>query len=77
MHIAKPLSQKLKKLKIKNLKCEDKKMCKRLKFYGISMGDDYILSDTKIFKNSKKVTISYIYKPIKVYYVSKLHTLGK
>jgi len=77
MHIAKPLSQKLKKLKITNIKCKDKKMCKRLKFYGITMGDEYILSDNKISNNSKKVTISYIYKPIKVYYVSKLHTLGK
>ena len=77
LHIAKKLSNKLKKLNINKISCEDKQMCKRLKFYGIKEGEKYLLSNSKITKKSKKVTISYIYKPIKVYYVSKLHTLNK
>ncbi len=74
-HIAKKLSKKLKTLNINNILCNDKTMCKRLHFYNISQGKKYILSKTKLSKDSKKVTISYINTPIATYYVSKLHTL--
>ena len=74
-HIAKELSKKLKLLNINQISCQDKELANRLKFYGISRGEKYLLSDTKLSKNAKKVTISYTFKPIKTYYVSKLHTL--
>ncbi len=74
-HIAKELSKKLKLLDINQLSCQDKNLALRLKFYGISNGKKYLLSENKLSQNSKKVTISYTFKPIKTYYVSKLHTL--
>ncbi len=74
-HIAKQLSNKLKALNINQVSCQNKDLTNRLKFYGISKGEKYLLSDTKLSQNAKKVTISYTFKPIKTYYVSKLHTL--
>ncbi len=71
-HIAKELAKELKKVGIDEVKA-DKKMQKRLKFYGISEGEKYIISNKKIPNSFKSVTISYIDKTVALFYVSKLH----
>ena len=72
-HVAKELASKLKEENINHISCEDKKMCLRLKFYGIDMGDKYYLSKSKASNSCKKVTISYKKRVIASYCVSKLH----
>ena len=72
-HIVKELATRLKEIGINSVQCEDKKLALRLKFYQISGGDKYYLSTRQSGDLYKKVTISYISKPIKTYYVSKLH----
>jgi len=72
-HIAKELATKLKEQNIDEISCEDKNLCLRLKFYGISSGDKYFLSKSKDSNSCKKVTISYKNKAIASYCVSKLH----
>jgi hypothetical protein len=71
-NIAKELAEKLKELGIQKVTA-DKKMQLRLRFYGIEKGNLYKLSENKIHDNDQKVTISYIKKPVKVYYVSKVN----
>ena len=69
---AKEISMKLKKDGIVSLKCKDRFLSLRLKFYGIKNGDQYILSDYPTRK-SKCVTISYYNRPVFRVYVSKIH----
>ncbi len=71
-HVAKELASKLKELGIDGI-VTDYRMQKRLKFYGINKGNSYELTDSKNSNTIKSVTISYINRPIKTYYVSKLH----
>jgi hypothetical protein len=71
-HVAKELATSLKDIGINEVKT-DKKMQKRLKFYGISESDKYKLTENKIEKNIESVTISYFNRPIKTLYVSNLH----
>jgi len=64
MHIAKELSQELKKRNIKCIKA-DSNMAIRLRFYGIDSCNQNILKEEKISEsNTKSVTISYKYRPI-------------
>ncbi len=71
-NIAKELAEKLKQLNVHEVTV-DKKMQLRLKFYGINRGNTYILTDKPQDSSAKKVTISYIKKPVKSYYVSKVN----
>ncbi len=71
-HIAKELSNKLKNSGINNI-LTSKKMSKRLKFYGIRSGDDYLVQDILDKNNIQSVTIRYFGKAIGTFYVSKLH----
>ena len=72
-HVAKELATNLKEIGINSIQCEDKKLALRLKFYQISSGNQYYLSARQSGDLYKKVTISYKFRPIKTYYVSKLH----
>jgi len=72
-HIAKELALQLKKDGITQIKCKDTRLCKRLEFYGIDLGDRYLISEENTPKSFKKVTISYKSTPIATYSVSKLH----
>ena len=73
MHIAKELAQ---KLKTKNINCisSSKRMEKRLKFYGVTKCNKYILEETK-YQNEDRdsVTISYKNKPVYFANVTKLN----
>lgn len=73
-HIVKELSQKLKEKNIKNIKCDDKSLELRLKFYGVDKGNTFQLSlcDQNI-SNTQKVTLSYMNYPIICYSVSKVN----
>ncbi len=72
-YFAKELADKLKENGIYNIKCDNKKLQKRLLFYGIKEGDKFFLSDKKINNYFKKVTLSNIKEIKKVYYVSKIN----
>jgi len=72
-HIAKELSEELKKQNIDKISCKNNSLCLRLKFYGLTMGDKYEIYEDKNINNCKKVTISYKSVPIASYCVSKLH----
>jgi uncharacterized membrane protein YhdT len=72
-HIAKELASKLKDKNIDAISCEDKDLCLRLKFYGLTMGDKFFVQSYKKLNNCKKVTISYSSIPIASYCVSNLH----
>jgi len=72
-HIAKELAASLKAVGINSIQCEDEKLALRLRFYQISSGNQYYLSTRQSGDLYKNVTISYKSKPIKTYYVSKLH----
>jgi len=72
-HIAKELAYKLKDENINYISCKDKKLCLRLKFYGLDMGNKYFIEKKKSLTSCKKVTISYNSIPIAHYYVSNLH----
>jgi hypothetical protein len=71
-HIAKELSQALKRNGIDYI-VTDKKMLKRLEFYGIHSGNNYIVQDIFDRDNVKSVTISYFGKSIQAFHVSKIH----
>ncbi len=73
-YFVKELSKKLKKMGINGIVCEDEKLCLRLKFYGIKEGDRYLIFENGVKVNrSKKVSIRYINRPVKIYYVSKIN----
>jgi len=73
MHIAKELA---KDLKLKGVNCitSDKRMENRLKFYGVTKCNKYILKESQqLNKNSINVTISYKNKPVYFANVTKLN----
>jgi len=72
MQIADNLATKLKTLNIHCVNANNHKIQARLKFYGISYCPGIYLTKFKQ-KNSYKVTISYISKPVYIRYVTKLH----
>ncbi len=71
-HVAKELASELKDAGIDNVTI-NYRMQKRLKFYGISFGERYLIDNVSKVNSIKNVTISYIGTPIKTFYVSKLH----
>ncbi len=71
-NIAKELAAQLKARGIREITAGNK-MQKRLAFYGIVPSRIYILRTKPLSKSDLKVTISYINKPIKTYYVSKVN----
>ncbi len=71
-NIAKELAFKLKDMDIDKIQTSEK-LQKRLQFYSVFRGKNYFLSDINESSNFKKVTISYMNKPIKTYYVSKVN----
>ncbi len=74
-YFAKELSESLKKIGIYQINCEDEQLCLRLKFYGIKEGGKFLISSKKpISKSFKKVSIRYINRDVKNYYVSKINT---
>ena len=60
----------LKEHNLNYIKCNNKKLCKKLYFYGIKKGDNYFIS---FDKSLKKVSISHNSKKIYDFYVSKLN----
>jgi len=64
------ISTKLEKLNINKIYCNDKKLCKKLYFYGIKKGKIYYLHWNK---HTKKVSISHNNRKIYNFYVSKLN----
>ncbi len=71
-NIAKELASKLKSLGVMGV-TTSKRLQKRLEFYGIDKNPRVILSRKRRSNKDMKVTISYIKKPIKSYYVSKVN----
>ncbi len=71
-NIAKELALKLKSLGVTGI-TTSRRLQKRLAFYGISKSPSVILSQKPLSNEDVKVTISYIKKPIKSYYVSKVN----
>ncbi len=73
-HIVKELSQKLKDKNITNIKCDNKSLELRLKFYGVNKGNDLqLLLCDKNISDTQKVTLSYMNYPIICYSVSKVN----
>jgi len=72
-HVARELAYELKSLGFQNIKCENKEMALRLKFYGIFDGNKYLLSD-RYGMNAKKVSVVYSGVVVATYYVTKVNT---
>ena len=72
-HFVKDLSIELKKLNINSIKCDDKKLQLRLKFYNIYVSNSYLLSENQRDNYLYKVTISNNGKINKIFYVSKIN----
>ncbi|WP_281951128.1 glycosyltransferase family 39 protein [Nitrosophilus kaiyonis] len=72
-HISKQLANSLKKMGITCIKTYDKKLSLQLKFYDICNHSNFILTDRKLYRNSKKVSIRYKKIVLKNYYVSKIN----
>lgn len=70
MHVAKELASQLHRNNIECIDAQDKKLQLRLRFYHITQCQDYHLEKVSS-PGAKKVTISYIKKPIYKTYVSK------
>ena len=70
-HFAKEISQILLENKINNVKIYDKKLQKRLEFYGIKEGDEYLVSLNNINNYNYKYSITYIDKKLIDIYVYK------
>ena len=73
-YIVKELAEELKKLDIKNLKTDNKKLALRLQFYGINYDKNILLSNKKYNKNDMVVYIKYRHKVIKTFYIQNLNT---
>ena len=71
-NIARELAEKLHALGVQKV-TTDRKMQLRLRFYGIGEGREYLLQTKPYAPDDQKVTISYIKKPVKVYFVSKVN----
>jgi hypothetical protein len=72
MHVAKELSAVLHHDNIKCIDAGNEKLQLRLRFYGITHCEAYRL-ENEMAPRSKKVTISYIKKPIYEMYVTKVN----
>ena len=70
-HIAKEVAQKLKAKNISKILCRDYKLQKRLKYYGITIGNDLYLTNIKV-KSSDKFSIKYMNKEIEKFYIIKI-----
>lgn len=70
-HFAKEIAEILKKNKIDNIKTFDKKLEKRLEFYGINKGNEYIVSLKDLTIYDMKFTIEYMKKDLINIYVYK------
>ena len=73
-YFAKELANSLKDMGIEKIRCEDRKLCLRLKFYGIKEGGKFLISLKPKDKTFKKVSIRYMNRDVKNYYVSKINT---
>ncbi len=74
-YFVKELANNLKKEGINKVECDDEKLCLRLKFYKISKGGKYYISQKAPKKvKFKKVSIRYMNRVVKTYYVSKINT---
>ena len=71
-NIARELAEKLHALGVQKVTA-DRKMQLRLRFYGIEEGKEYLLQTKRYASDDQKVTISYMKKPVKVYFVSKVN----
>jgi len=72
-HIVADLAKKLKQNNINNILCNNTTLQKQLKFYGITKGNKYYLTDKISKKRYKKIDINYYNKLLKRYYVTKLN----
>jgi len=68
-HIVNDLAKQLKLLGIKKVYCEDRKLQKKLDYYGVTNSNVNILLDTKVPTYHKKIEIKYGNKIIKTYYL--------
>ncbi len=73
-YFAKELANSLKNMEIEKIRCEDRRLCLRLKFYGIKEGGKFLVSTKPKDKIFKKVSIRYMNRDVKNYYVSKINT---
>jgi len=71
-NIARELAEKLQALGVQKVTA-DRKMQLRLRFYGIGEGEEYLLRTKRHTPQDQKVTISYMKKPVKRYFVSKVN----
>lgn len=71
-HFAKEIANILKENHINNVKIFDKKLEKRLEFYGIKKGDKYIVSLNNPTNYDNKFTIKYLNKDLINIYVYKI-----
>lgn len=71
-HFAKEIAEILKSNKIDNVKTFDKKLEKRLEFYGIKKGNDYIVSLKNPTNYDMKFEIDYMKKNLLNLYVYKI-----
>ncbi len=63
-HIVKELAQVLKDKKISAVKCQDKGLSQRLKFYGIEIGGKYLLQEIKLNNKKSDIDIAYFGKSV-------------
>lgn len=69
-HVAKDLAKILKQKNIVNIQTEDKRLAKRLEFYGIKEGGIYKLSHSKFKKDEyEAIDIKYFDKIVKTFYL--------
>jgi len=72
-HVARELADKLKRVGVDSIVCDDKELSLRLKFYGIGDNGERYLS-ARAAESGQKVSISYINTNIATFYVTKLNT---
>jgi hypothetical protein len=68
-HGTQELAMKLKSLGINKVYTSNKKLQKKLDYYGVTKGSKYILSEVKKNDLFKQISISYFNKDIKNYYI--------
>lgn len=71
-HFAKDIANFLKENNINDVEIYDKKLQKRLEFYGIRKGEEYVVSFYTPYKYDYKFTISYLEKELLHIYVYKI-----
>lgn len=71
-HFAKDIANILKENNINNVKIYDRKLQKRLEFYGINKGEEYLVSLYYLNNYDYKFTISYFEKDLLNIYVQKI-----